>query len=378
MITPFAPPNIGGAETHLEDLYTYLTKQEYQVTLLTYQPLTTKTRGLSYEEKPNLRIYRFYLFGNNLFHKLENLHPVFNFSYLTPVLCVRSFIYMLRHHQEVDVIHVFGLSAASIARLLKIFFKKPIIMSTETIYNFNTRSLFALVSRWVLRGFDAILAQSVDSKEDIARVGFPKDKTTVYNHWINLDKFKPQDKHLLKKQLGWEDKFTALYVGRLIPQKGIKIFIEAARVCPDDINFKIIGDNGPEFETVKQSCLVTPNLEFLGSISYVDLPKYYAAADVFVYTALYQEDMARVIIEALSCGTPVVVSNKGSSDYLISERIGFVVSPKAKEVNQKLTYLLNNPQLIEEMGRTSSTYALKFGDVLGNVITEAYNKVSHN
>lgn len=375
MIAPFAPPNVGGAETHLENLCNYLSERDYRVTLLTYQPLTTKARGEPYEERKNLKIFRYWLYGNNLFHELEKHHPVFNFTYLTPLLFLKSFLFMLRHHREVDIVHVFGLSAAFIARFLKIFFRKPIVMSTETLYNFNTRSLFAVVSRWVLGGFDVILAQSEASKQDVMQVGFPAHKATVYLHWIDAERFKPRDKATLRNKLGWENKFTALYVGRLIPQKGVRVFLGAARRCQKDINFKVIGDDGPELEAVKRAAAELANLEFVGKVPYIQLPDYYAAADVFVYPALYREDMARVIIEALACGTPVVLSNRGSGAYEIDNRVGFVVRPEAMEVVDRVEYLYENPELIKVMSRECVEFAKKFSDGLGETITNTYDSL---
>lgn len=370
MLTPFASPNLGGAETHLDDLCAYLTNRGYQITLLTYQPLTTKAVGTPYEERNNLKIHRFYLYGNNLFHKLENFHPVFNFSYLTPVLLFKSFMFMFRHHREIEIIHVFGLSAAFIARILKIFFNKPIVMSTEAIYNFNTRSLFAVVSRWVLGGFDRILAQSLDSKVDIMKLGIPESHIVVYSHWINLRAFKPGDKPSLKLKLGWGNKFTALYVGRLIPQKGISVFLEVARQCLEGINFKVIGDDGPELAAVKEAAAHCPNLEFLGKIAYERLPEYYAAADVFVYPALYQEDMARVIIESLACGTPVILSNKGSGVYEINDNVGFVVEPRVEEI---MRCLAGDRKRFNAMSAACAGFADKFGGNQGKIITDSYD-----
>lgn len=375
MITPFAPPNLGGAETHLQDLYEYLTDNDYRITLLTYQPLTTKARGLPYEELKNLKTHRYLLYGNNLFHKLENWHPVFNFSYLTPHLFLRSLLFMARYYREIEVIHVFGLAAAFIARFLKMFFHKPIIMSTETIYNFNTRSVFSFVSRWVLGGFDKILVHSEDSKMDILRLNIDEKKLRVYTHWINLNNFKPRDKLQLRKELGWRDKFTVLYVGRLIPMKGIRVFLEAAFSTDKDIDFKIIGDDGPELNVVLSAQNKSRKIKFVGKVPYERLPLYYAASDVFVYPALYEEDVARVLIESMACGTPVINTNKGSGIYELNEKVAFVTPPTREAIQEKIEYLFDHPDVLREMSAAAVVFAQKFGPVLGKTITAAYEEV---
>ena len=57
ILTPFYEPNIGGVETHLKDLTTYLRKQKkVNVFVLTYQPLTTKAKGPYFEKDENIEV----------------------------------------------------------------------------------------------------------------------------------------------------------------------------------------------------------------------------------------------------------------------------------------------------------------------------------
>ena len=248
-------------------------------------------------------------------------------------------------------------------------------MSTEAIYNFNTRSIFAFVSRWVLSGFDKILVHSEDSRKDILRLRIDADKIQVFTHWIDLERFKPADKERLKVELGWENKFTVLYVGRLIPQKGVSLLLDVAVSTDRDINFKIIGDDGPELEKVKLAEQRTKKLFFLGKVAYGELAKYYAASDAFVYPALYEEDVARVLIESMACGTPVINTNKGSGIYELNEKVAFVTPPTKEAIQEKIEYLFDHPDVLKEMSTASVIFAQKFGPVLGKTITDAYEEV---
>lgn len=371
LITPFAPPNIGGAETHLEDYYEYLRRHGFTVTVLTYQPLTSRLRGESKETRQNLTIYRYQWIGYNWFPFFEKLPPIINFLYLTPYLLIRSIFYMLGHKEDVDIIHVFGLNSAFIARILKIIFRKKVLVSMEALYNFNRKTFFGKVCFWVLKAFNRVLVGSIDSKKEILNLGVSESKITIYTHWIDNSYFKPVNKLESKKKLGWEDRFTALYLGRLIPQKGIGVFIKTAVITNKNIIFKVIGD-GPEIKSVENMQQAFPNFSYLGKISNDKIAPYYCAADVLVYPALYKEDLSLVLLESMACGTPVISTNFGSGVYHLNKKVAFVIRPEPKEIKEKIEFLANNPKIHQQMSRNGVLFAHKFGPQLAKIITNVY------
>lgn len=376
ILTPFFSPNLGGVETHLNDLYEHLRTNNFFVYVLTYQPLTTPVKGKTVEKKKNLEIHRFYWLSGNLFPRFEKLPPIFNFLYLTPYLGLKTFIFLLINKDKVDIIHGFGLNAAFIARCLKIIFGKKIVMSTEALYGYKRGTIFANICSWVLKGFDKILAQSEASKEEMIRIGVPEKKIKVFAHWVNQKKFKPGNKRKLKKQLGWDDKFTTLFLGRLIESKGIHVVLEVAKKTKKEINFKIIGDDGPELQKVKEAEAKLDNLEYIGRVSYENLPPYYGAADVFLYPALYQEDMSRAILELLSCGTPVINTNKGSGIYALDDSVAIITEPDPDEIKGKLEFLFDHPKKLTQMTKNCRPFAKKFGPSFAKIITKAYEEIS--
>ena len=83
IISPFFSPNTGGVESHLDDLCSVLTEKGIRAYVTTYQPLTTRGRAASREERGTVSIMRLAWFGSNLFHRLER-YPFFEFIYLFP------------------------------------------------------------------------------------------------------------------------------------------------------------------------------------------------------------------------------------------------------------------------------------------------------
>lgn len=371
ILTPFFSPNLGGVETHLDNLCEVLTDQNFKVVVITYQPLTIHAKGKPYEKRKNLEIHRISWFSGNMFHNFSNF---FNFLYITPRLLIQVFFYLLFHRERIDVIHAYGLNAAFISRLMKIIFRKRIIMSTEAVYNYQKKSIFSQIVKWSLGGFDKILAQSEVSKEEMVRIGINPDKIEIFHHWINQKKFKPSNKKQEKKALGWEDKFTAIFIGRLIPLKGINVFLEVAKKINKNIAFKVIGDNGPELNKVKTAEKALKNLEYLGPIPHEKLPQYYAASDVLIYPALYKEDMSIAILESLSCGTPVINTNKGSDLYELNNKIAVIVKPVVKEITTKLTYLYDHRDQLSKMVKQAPIFAKKFGPTTAKIIIDSYQQ----
>ncbi len=376
LITPAFRPNLGGVEVHLNDLTNYLSTHGYFTYVLTYQPITTKAKGLGVEISPNLEIHRYSWISGNYFNVFVNLHPIFNFLYLTPYLFIRSFFFMLVNNRKVDVIHAIGLSSAFSARILKILFNKPVVMSTETLFNFKEKTLFFTISRWLLSGLDGILAQSYDSKKELVSLGLDPKKIKIFSHWIDQEKFKPSlKKAALRKKLGWQNVFTALYVGRLIPEKGIRLVLETLSKISQKISLKIVGDDGPELNAVLSATKHFPNIHFLGKIPHDDLPPIYSASDVMIYPALYKEDMAYSILDSLSCGTPVIVTNPGSGAYRLPEKVAFLVHPEVNEIVDKVNYLITHPDVAQDMSEQSARFAKKFGPRLAKVITTMYDSI---
>lgn len=101
-----------------------------------------------------------------------------------------------------------------------------------------------------------------------------------------------------------EDEFTfrkekepfALYVGRLIPKKGLGIACEAAEKA--GIKLKCIGHGDPS--------LITHGAEYLGAVSMEERNDWMSRASVLICPTMYIEPFGSIAVEAQLCGTPVV------------------------------------------------------------------------
>lgn len=160
----------------------------------------------------------------------------------------------------------------------------------------------------------------------------------IYN-WVDVNKFKPLDTTDLRKKLDLEDKFVILGVAQnWYSTKGLKDFISVAKINPA-MRFVLVGNIVTD-ETLPE------NIISVGVLSDVnELVSYYSMADVFFNPSI-RETFGKVTIEALSCGTPVVVYNVTASPELVKSGCGYAVE---KQDIETVSIKLNE---IQEKGKS--------------------------
>ena len=346
ILTPFFSPNIGGVETHLDNLVSILDEKGYRVFVQTYSPITTENTPWEKRELigNNIKINRYRWFGKNLFHKLEN-YPILDFLYLTPYLFFRSLLFMATNSQKIDIIHAQGLNAGAIGVVLKAIFQKRLLISLHAIYsNIGKHRLTALTMRTILNGADVALGMSKAVNEQFNETGMKGNNLKEYRYWVDLKHFKPMNLKESRKKIGVDDRFTVLFVGRLIPIKGIKLLVEIARELKK-IQFLFIGA-GPLETFLKSASEKNHNIQFLGQVHNTDLPAYYNSADLFCIPSQYEEGLGRVVMESVACGIPVVGSNRGGISEALNKTISILVTPTHENLKNIIKMLhIDNEQL---------------------------------
>lgn len=106
-----------------------------------------------------------------------------------------------------------------------------------------------------------------------------------------------------------------LTASRLVPYKRIDLIVEAFSSMPDK-KLVVIG-HGPEMEKIKAKA--AKNIEILGYQSSGDLKRYMQKAKAFVFAA--EEDFGIIVVEAQSCGTPVIALNRGGTAETVIDEV---------------------------------------------------------
>jgi glycosyltransferase involved in cell wall biosynthesis len=175
-----------------------------------------------------------------------------------------------------------------------------------------------------LAGLEAKTAQNADlivtiSNYSLKKIqqhyGIDKDKVRIAPNGVDVEKFKPLDAAAAKRQFGLGQEPCVLFVGSLIPRKGLPLLVEAAKKVVKskaDTKFLVAGE-GPLKEQItgalRQANLLG-NFVFLGRVKEDALASLYNCADVFVLPSI-QEGQGIVLLEAQACGKPAVAFNIG-------------------------------------------------------------------
>lgn len=151
------------------------------------------------------------------------------------------------------------------------------------------------------------------------------------------------------------DRPVVLLVGRIVAHKGVEHFIEASRYLPG-VQFLVAGE-GTHLESMERFADrlgVEDRIRFLGRISQENLPKVYAACDIFVLPSVSRlEAFGIVALEAMATGKPVVVADIPGVREVIEDGVeGLLADPvNPQDLAEKIRRLLEDPALREEMGR---------------------------
>lgn len=344
-------PNVGGIETHFDDLVRELLNKKWKVCVLTYKPLTTNATAPYYKSIKNLTIYRLPIF-KGLFYKLVT-RPTLEFLYLCPLLFLALPILLLTTARDVKVIHSHGLVAGFVSVLWGNIFRKRVITTTHSIYNFPTQGWYRLIAKWIFGNSAVVLTLSQQSKREIERLGVSSKKIQVFTYWIDLKKFKRVRN--AKQKLEWNKKFVVLFVGRLIKEKGIMEVISSQKNWPKGI-FLAIAGTGPLDEQIQSIVAKTKQIIYLGKVSQDKLPLYYSGSDVLIVPSTHEEGFGRVILESLACGTPVIGSNRGAIPEAMDESVGKLIKVNQSNIKRAVKYFYSHKAELE----TYSYQAVQF------------------
>jgi glycosyltransferase involved in cell wall biosynthesis len=184
---------------------------------------------------------------------------------------------------------------------------------------------------------DRIICNGSLSAEYVEWLGFSRSKITLGNMAADsatlndmANRFLGDERNQLKEKLGL-NQHVFLYIGRLVPLKGVDKLIEVWTHVfgrSKETSLLIVGD-GPEkdslqVQTEREDCT---NVCFTGAIDYDLIYKYFSIADVFVIPTL-QDNWSLVVPEAMSVSLPIICSKyNGCWPELVKPKNGWVFDP---------------------------------------------------
>ncbi|MDP2719499.1 MAG: glycosyltransferase family 4 protein [Dehalococcoidia bacterium] len=208
-----------------------------------------------------------------------------------------------------------------------------------------------ILSHWFKR-LHGKIAVSEAARKFVSR-HFPGDYRVIPNGVDNTH-FSPVGPYIDYMKDG---KINLLFVGRLEKRKGLKTLLKAFQLLKKEYPETRLIVVGPgerainKYQNMAQKENI-PDVIFTGYIPSQELPQYYRSADIFCAPATGEESFGMVLLEAMSCGKPVVASNiEGYAGVLSDGLEGFLVPPKNIEsLKDAMSRLTGDRKLREEMG----------------------------
>tara|TARA_R110000744_G_scaffold376553_1_gene490870 strand:+ start:15995 stop:17146 length:1152 start_codon:yes stop_codon:yes gene_type:complete len=215
--------------------------------------------------------------------------------------------------------------------------------------------------RLAIRKNKAIIFQNTDDLELFRQKGLISENQIAHvvdGSGINLEKYPFRINNNTTKR-----KIFVL-VARLIKEKGVELFIEAAKVLKPkfpDAEFHIIGE-----PVLSVSSIRIEELEELHRHNIVvyhgfqkNIAKFLNSSDVFVLPSYYREGIPRSILEALSVGMPIITTDTpGCRETIILDQNGILIEPKLLDpLIDAINFFLDNPDKIKPMGIRSRKLA---------------------
>jgi glycosyltransferase involved in cell wall biosynthesis len=281
---------------------------------------------------------------------------------------LRALKKLIRDEGPFDILHGHSSKAGALLRLAsdgsdatRIYTPHaPITM--DPALSTSARFLYGSMERWLARRCERIICVSRDERDHLEAVGLPPEKLRVVYNGIAFAP--PADRAAIRQRLELETGTVCFgFVGRLSHQKAVHRAILAfamLRARTDDARLVIVGD-GPErnrLESLAKKMGVFRQVTFTG---HADGAELMAAFDVFLLPSRY-EGMPYVLIEAVGCGLPIIVTDVGGAHVVVKNGDnGFVLPrPSIELLAERMADLAVQPELRRTMSRRSAQIATQF------------------
>jgi len=249
-----------------------------------------------------------------------------------------------------------------------------IVMEWENIPK-NVEALpYSKIKKYNREHATHFVAITEKAKEALIIEGVGPDRISVVPAGLDCERFKPAEKNeQVAEKLGIsKDLIRILFVGRLVPEKGIFDLLNAFSILlrnVQNVELLIVGSGSSSMQIqisqLVENLKIGGKVKFLGSIEYSNMPQIHNLADVFclpsIPTKTWAEQFGYSMVEAMACGKPVVSTSTGSIPEVVKDRAtGILVKPNdPRGLESALEELILNKQERDAFGRNAREWVLQ-------------------
>ncbi|HEB37253.1 MAG TPA: glycosyltransferase family 1 protein [Thermoplasmatales archaeon] len=359
LVTEWFVSHEGGVASHVRELASWLRKKDVEVCIVTNEVKDEVNIDVEIIETPGPRDPLFKL----------NISPSLK-SKLKDVL------------KDVDVVH--SHHAFSRLPLSSIYVSHKLgihsVLTTHTVsflpeleYFWQAISYSYPKYRLRLKKVDRIIAVSNAAKRFIQYFTDREDIVVIPNG-VDINRFKPREKKEFGKNL--------LYVGRIVPKKGLHVLLYAMKKVvekDDEVKLRIAGKGRllPLMKSLSKMLDIERNVNFLGYVPDKDLPELYRSSDLLILPSITGESFGITLLEAMASGLPVIGTNVGGVPEIING-CGKIVEPgKPNQLSRAILDLLKDFDRMKELGEKGRERVEKLysWDVVGEKIFNVYKEL---
>ena len=226
--------------------------------------------------------------------------------------------------------------------------------------------------KWFYQSLDKILVPTETYKDILSERGYNSEKMSIFQRGIDSKiYYKTENKKILKDIFNIKDGINLLYSGRISKDKNldflINLYLDYFKKN-NEVNLVLAGD-GPYLKKLKKEYCQLDNIYFLGRLNKEQLTSIYSECDIFTFPS-NTDTFGMVVLEALACGLPCIVSDTGGpKDLVIPNENGFICNTNNQNEWEKaldkiisiLTYNQNEYQLWRNKisQKTHSNYSIE-------------------
>jgi glycosyltransferase involved in cell wall biosynthesis len=223
---------------------------------------------------------------------------------------------------------------------------------------------FGLIDRAIQRA-DHIITDSEHSRGRICETSGRSSRDVTSVPLGVSPRFVPladeQQSEVLRRRLNLPERFV-LYVGRINRRKNLPNLMRAVAQLPESVSLVCAGRRDWRQDDLDQALAtagIGDRVTFLGHVADEDLPGLYSLASVFAYVP-FAEGFGIPPLEAMGCGTPVVVSDTTSLPEVVGDAGLQVVPSDHRAIADALMSVLSDPTLGAEMASRGKERASRF------------------
>jgi glycosyltransferase involved in cell wall biosynthesis len=389
-VSPEYFPISGGTGAYVYYLSRQLQKSGHNVHIITRHKMNSTEIvdgvNITYIKCKGNPLTKYWSFARSTFKKLEELNKKFAFDIIHANLPLVPNFAIPKESANVLVSTVHSTWKGEAEAIKHEGLRK---LNTNEKFMLEFNSLLRSSEKKLMKRSDALIAVSMYTKKELTEFyDIDEEKIHIIYNGVDVQKFKPnKDRVGLRRELGLEEKQKIiLFVGRLYQRKGLDtLFQSISKVVQNfkDAKFVISGEgfrqNKEKLLKLAEKLKIENSVLFVGYFPDEKLPDLYAASDIFVLPALY-ENFPFAILEAQATGLPVISTKVGGIPELVTNnKNGLLVEPaNSEQLTEEIMILLKNPKFAEELGkRARQLIEEKFAwPLITNEVVDLYSKIS--